>query len=368
MFNPFMLMPCLICLYGMLSMIIPLKIPMWAKIILALLMMSGPSKMFLLRMTPSGFQIYELSRNMALFLSAMFSFMIAAAIMLLIKDIAFIIWKIFSRAKFPAHYASLTVLILAAITTIYGVYQGTRVPDVNTHEVKIPGMGKDLDGMRVAMLVDIHVGSVNRREFVQNVVDRTNALSPDIILIPGDFVDGHVKDRRNDLEPLADLSAKYGVWAVTGNHEYYYDFQGWLKTIAEFGVKWLRNEHVIITSGDSSFVLAGVDDPTGGKHDTSRALENIPANVPVILMDHQPRFSRDNAGMGVALQVSGHTHGGQIPVVYELTRRFNAGFVRGWYDVGGMKLYVSPGTSQWDGFPMRVFDPSEITLFVLRSE
>ncbi len=85
-------------------------------------------------------------------------------------------------------------------------------------------------------------------------------------------------------------------------------------------------------------------------------------------MDHQPRFARDNAKSRVALQVSGHTHGGQIPVVYQITRRFNGGFVRGWYDIDGMKLYVSPGTSQWDGFPMRVFDPSEITLFILKAD
>ena len=115
-------------------------------------------------------------------------------------------------------------------------------------------------------------------------------------------------------------------------------------------------------------MIAGVPDPTGGNHDTPRALEGVPDGVPVILMDHQPRFARENAKHNVALQVSGHTHGGQMPVVYELTRRFNGGFVRGWYDIGGMKLYVSPGTSQWDGFPMRLFDPSEISLFTLHAE
>lgn len=368
MFNPFMLVPCLICLYDLLSMTLPLRVPAWAKVLLALLTMSGLVKLFLLRMTPSGFDILELPRNIALLLSATFSFMVAAAILCLAKDIVFVMWKIFSRAKFPAHYASLTVLAVAFVATVYGVYAGTRVPDVVRHEVKIPGLGRELDGLRVAMIVDLHVGSVNRRPFVQEVVDRTNALSPDLILIPGDFVDGHVSRRKYDLEPLSQLQAKFGVLAVTGNHEYYYDLEGWLETIAGFGVEWLDNEHVVITSGDSRLVIAGVPDPTGGNHDTARALDGVPENVPVILMDHQPRFARDNAKHNIALQVSGHTHGGQIPVVYELTRRFNGGFVRGWYDVDGMRLYVSPGTSQWDGFPMRVFDPSEISLFTLHAE
>ncbi|MBR1658103.1 MAG: metallophosphoesterase [Synergistaceae bacterium] len=368
MFNPFMLVPCLICLYTVLSMIIPLRVPAAAKLLLALLTLSGIAKLFLLRMTPSGFDIYELPRNIALLLSSMFSFMIAAAIICVIKDAAFVLWKIFARSKFPAHYASLCVLILAAVTTVCGVYGGTRVPDVVRHEVRISGLGKNLDGLKIAMLVDIHVGSVNRRPFVQEVVDKTNALNPDIILIPGDFVDGHVKDRKNDLEPLSQLRANLGVYAVTGNHEYYYDLQGWLKTLSKFGINFLENERVVITSGDSRLVIAGVPDPTGGSRNTPKALENSPANVPVILMDHQPRFSRENAQLGVALQVSGHTHGGQMPVISELIKRFNKGFVRGWYDVDGMKLYVSPGTSQWDGFPIRVFDPSEITLFILKSE
>lgn len=363
-----MLVPCLICLYDILSMIFPIKFPVWAKILLSLLILSGPAKMLIMRMTPSGFTMPELSRNFALLLSAMFSFMITAAILLIMKDIVQVFWRLFLHAKFPAHYASLAVLVLVAVSTVYGVYQGTRVPGVIRHDVKIPGLAKSFDGLRVAMIVDIHVGSVNRRPFVESVVEKVNALSPDVILIPGDFVDGHVKDRKFDLEPLADLRAKFGVLAVTGNHEYYYDLQGWLETLSGFGIKFLNNEHATITSGDSQLVIAGSLDPTSGNHDTERALHNAPENVPVILMDHQPKFANDNAKLGVAFQVSGHTHGGQIPVVYEITRKLNGGFVRGWYDIDGMKLYVSPGTSQWDGFPMRLFDPSEISLFTLHAE
>lgn len=360
-------MPCLICLYDVLSMICPLKFSLWLKIPLALIITAGLAKIFLLRMTPAGFDVYDLPRPLSVMLSSLFSFMVCAVFMLIVKDVIFLVWKVFIRQNFSAHYASLCVLILATLSTVWGVYQGTRVPDVITHEVRLKNLGPEFDGMKVAMLVDIHVGSVNRREFVQAIVDKTNALNPDVILIPGDFVDGQVRNRSADLEPLRELRAKYGVLAVTGNHEYYYDLTGWLKTIGGFGVKWLENEHVVIESGDSKLVIAGVPDTTGGNRKQQQALTGLPEGAPVILMDHQPRFARENAELGVSLQLSGHTHGGQMPGIRQLVARANGGYVRGWYDIGGMKLYNSPGTSQWDGFIIRLFDPSEISLFVLRS-
>jgi hypothetical protein len=141
-----------------------------------------------------------------------------------------------------------------------------------------------------------------------------------------------------------------------------------MKRLAELGIKILENEHVIIESGDAKLIIAGVPDQTGGNHNTELAVKNAPENAPVILMDHRPEAAPENAKHNITLQVSGHTHGGQMPGVYELVRRANRGFVRGWYDVDGMKLFVSPGTSQWTGFQLRLFDPSEITLFILRAD
>ena len=292
--------------------------------------------------------------------------------MLLVKDIIYIIWKVFVRTKFPAHHASLIVLVLSVCATIYGVYQGVRVPDVKEYEFRIENLGQDLDGMKIAMLVDIHSSSLNQHEFVKSVVNRTNSLNPDLILIPGDFVDGKVENRSKDLTPLNELTAKFGVYGTTGNHEYYYDYENWMKFLPENGVRILENEHVVIESGDSKLIIAGIPDPTGGRMgltppNLSLALKDSP-NAPVILMDHQPGAARNNSKHNITLQLSGHTHGGQMPGIYQFVKRANGGFVRGWYDVDGMKLYVSPGTSQWDGFIIRLFDHSEITLFTLRTK
>ena len=143
-----------------------------------------------------------------------------------------------------------------------------------------------------------------------------------------------------------------------------------MKQLTEWGVTMLENRHVVLTLGDGKLVIAGVTDQQGGRFgfyatNTEEALRGAPYGIPVILMAHRPETAAENAKAGAALQLSGHTHGGMMPVLDSIVARFNGGYVRGWYDVGPMKLYVSRGTSLWNGFPMRLFDPAEITLLVL---
>ena len=370
----FMLMPLFVWLYEVASLIRPLKISAWSKFIFALILMVGISREFLYRRTARGFDVYELPYPALLAMSLIFNFLVITFFILLMKDACFIVWKIFSRAPFPGHCASLFVFSVSLCATLYGTYEGLRVPGVNSHEVVIENLGKEFDGLKVAMLVDIHADALTNREAVQKIVNKTNSLGPDLILMPGDFVDGQVISRFKDLEPLKDLKAPLGVFGSTGNHEYYYDLKGWLNTLEnDFGVKMLENEHVILKSGDAELIIAGVPDMTGGQMgisaapDIEQALKDIPEGSPVILMDHRPNGAPRNAKYNVALQISGHTHGGQIPGIFQIAKKMNGGFVRGWYQVENMKLYVSPGTSQWNGFPVRIFDPSEITLFILRS-
>ena len=373
MFRLFYILPFVVCVYEILSLIFPLRVPVWLKGVFSLVLLAGLLKNMLYQRTPSGFDVMELPYPVILAISAVFNFIILALFMTLAKDFLWLLWKIVIRSRFPSGYASGLVLIVGTLSTVYGTYQGLRVPDVHAHEVVIPGLGREFDGLRVAMMVDIHADSLSPRSFVKAITDKVNSLNPDVVLLPGDFVDGQVDSRRGDVEPLKNLRAKFGVFGSTGNHEYYFDFDGWMRELKGLGIRFLENEHVVITSGDSQLVIAGLPDPTGGRMgltapDIDAALRDSPENVPVIIMDHQPGEARRNAEHGVALQVSGHTHGGQIPGVYTLVQRANGGFVRGWYEVGNMRLYVSPGTSQWNGFAMRLFDPSEITLFVLKCE
>ena len=207
MLNLFFVMPFVVCLYEIISLIMPLKVSIWTKILCALILLSGLTKIMLYRRTPDGFTLYELPYIVNLFVSGMFNFIIVALFMLLIKDVIFIVWKIFARSTpFPGANASLFVLSLALCATLYGTYEGLKVPNVNEHDVYIQNLGPDLDGMKIAMLVDIHADELTCKHVVQAIVDKTNSLSPDLILIPGDFVDGTVKARSADTAPLENLN------------------------------------------------------------------------------------------------------------------------------------------------------------------
>ncbi|MDY4031601.1 MAG: metallophosphoesterase [Pyramidobacter sp.] len=362
-----------IFLYEAFSMIWPLRLPLWGKMAAAALLLAGAFKNSIYQRLGGGmFFAPDLPRWVMIAGSLLYNLLIVALLLLLVKDAVWLLWKICARRPFPAAGASLLVLVFAAALTAYGTWEAIRVPDVAERPVTIRGLAPEFEGLRVALLVDLHASALNRRPLIQAIVDKTMALKPDLILMPGDFVDGLVSQRREDLEPLAQLKAPLGVFGSSGNHEYYSGFDAWMKQLRKFGVTMLENEHRVLARGEGQLVLAGVPDQQGARMgraapDPDKALAGAPRGVPVILMAHRPEAARENAARGVALQVSGHTHGGMMPGLDRLVARFNGGFVKGWYDVGDMKLFNSPGTSLWNGFPLRLMDPAEITLLTLRA-
>ncbi len=362
-----------IFLYEAFSMIWPLRLPLWGKMAAAALLLAGAFKNSIYQRLGGGmFFAPDLPRWVMIAGSLLYNLLIVALFLLLVKDAVWLLWKICARRPFPAAGASLLVLVFAAALTAYGTWEAIRVPDVAERPVTIRGLAPEFEGLRVALLVDLHASALNRRPLIQAIVDKTMALKPDLILMPGDFVDGLVSQRREDLEPLAQLKAPLGVFGSSGNHEYYSGFDAWMKQLRKFGVTMLENEHRVLARGEGQLVLAGVPDQQGARMgraapDPDKALAGAPRGVPVILMAHRPEAARENAARGVALQVSGHTHGGMMPGLDRLVARFNGGFVKGWYDVGDMKLFNSPGTSLWNGFPLRLMDPAEITLLTLRA-
>ncbi len=242
-----------------------------------------------------------------------------------------------------------------------------EIVDVEIQLAKLPPA---LDGFTIVQLTDLHVGLSIDKVFVQRVVERANALAPDLIALTGDFVDGKVEDLRDDIAPLAGLRARHGVYAVTGNHEYYAGADPWIAEISKLGARYLRNQRVTIGDGDASFDLAGVDDHSarGRDHgeDLAAATANRDPDRALVLLAHQPRQVRRAAKYGVDLQLSGHTHGGQIWPWHYLVRIQQGGLLAGRYDYEGTQLYVSRGCGYW-GPPVRLLAPLEITRVILRS-
>jgi predicted MPP superfamily phosphohydrolase len=238
-------------------------------------------------------------------------------------------------------------------------------------EVALARLPRAHDGLRIVQVTDLHVGSTIGVDFVEDVVRRTNALTPDLVAITGDLVDGSVADLAEAVAPLAQLRARLGVYFVTGNHEYFSGAEPWLAELARLGLRVLRNERVAIGDGTDAFDLAGVDDHSSERfgglpaHEAmARALgERDPARE-VVLLAHQPRSFVEAARYGVGLQLSGHTHGGQVwpfGAIVRLTQPFLAGLHRR----GDSQIYVSRGTGYW-GPPMRLGSPAEITELIVR--
>ena len=368
-----------IFLYEALTLIRPLRIRAAWKVLGLVLLLAASFKNVIYQAIGGGmFFAPEVPRWAMLGGASLYSFLIVALFLSILKDALWIAWRVFVRSRpFPSSSAACAVLIASACLTLWGTWEAVRVPDVVERDLILPGLHPDLDGLRVALIVDLHASALNRRPFVQGVVDATNAASPDVVLMPGDFVDGSVEDRSEDVAPLAQLRAPFGVWGTSGNHEWWSGYEDWMEHLEGLGISMLENGHVVLTSGDGRLTIAGVPDRLSAAFgapapDPDAALRGAPRDVPIILMAHQPRDAEESARAGATIQFSGHTHGGHMPILDRIIARFNEGYVRGWYDVasdGGrpMRLWVSPGTSLWNGFPLRLFDPAEISLFTLRA-
>jgi len=256
--------------------------------------------------------------------------------------------------------------VLAWSVSVWGIFCGLVPPVVHEVDLAVPNLPPSLDGYRIVQVSDVHCSCAARRWRTQSIADRVNALNADLVCLTGDYVDGKVAELGDDLLPLCTFKAKDGVYAVLGNHEYYRDRPAWTKWYKANGLKFLATACVFPRKG---LALGGVTDACEAwRHSESLRTFNSATNGEFrVFMVHRPMRARDNIGAGgVDLQLSGHTHGGVGPLVEKLVADYNAGFVRGLYRVGKGYLYVSPGSGQWAGFPMRFFNPSEITLFTLR--
>lgn len=270
-----------------------------------------------------------------------------------------------SRRVFLARVTGGAAVTVAGASVASGVMQARGTHEVVDVEVAIAKLPKALDGFSIVQLSDLHVGLTIDREFVEKVVALSNGLSPDLIALTGDLVDGPVHDLSDDVAPLAQLRAKHGVYAITGNHEHYAGAEPWVAHIRTLGARYLRNELVTIGDGDASFQLAGVDDMTIGEDMDAALGKRDPARA-LVLLAHQPRQVRRAAKYGVDLQLSGHTHGGQIWPWHYIVKIQQGGLLAGRYQHGDTQLYVTRGCGYW-GPPVRLLAPLEITRVILRS-
>lgn len=359
-------------LYVLTRFVEPLPWTLGAKVAVAVLILAASQYHLWSRLSSGSVFAPEFPRPLILLFNWAFGAILLLALMQIALDLAGLLALPFRPWGWAApdgvrYAAAIAAMLLSAL----GVYQATRVPPLKDVEIAIPGLPSPFDGYTLLHLTDLHISRLFPKAWTQAVVERANAVGADVIVITGDLIDGSLASRRADVEPLRGLHARDGVWVIPGNHEYFFGYEAWMRHYAGMGMHVLSNDHTLLTRDGGALVLAGVTDlsVTGTRYptpDLAAALAGAPSDAPIVLLDHQPRNAAQAASRGVALQLSGHTHGGMILGLDRLVARGNAGFVSGRYAVGGMTLYVNNGTGLWPGFALRLGRPSELTRITLR--
>lgn len=268
-----------------------------------------------------------------------------------------------SARRLMAGCLGVTVLFLGFAAWLEAHHLG-----VTRLEIPLKGLPAEMDGFTVVQLSDLHYGMLTENGKLSRVVERVNELKPDLIAITGDLVDEGVSHMEDMAGPLKQLKSRYGVLAVTGNHEYYAGVNRAVAIMKSAGIEVLRNEMKVLRCG---LQILGVDDPTGSRRmaepavDLEKHLSRLDREKPSILLYHQPIHFEKTASFGVGLQLSGHSHGGQLYPIIFISRIFYPR-TPGLHQIGESKMYVSRGAGTW-GPPMRLGSPPEIVHITLRS-
>ncbi|MBR5883064.1 MAG: metallophosphoesterase [Mailhella sp.] len=366
----------LIAVYLLFSLVLPLRAKLKSKAMLAVLLLAISLKYIFYQTVGGSFFRPALPVPVLLTAEALYASLVILFFLAAVKDcLALVLWLCRRMGAnwhmpFSAAVRGSGLVLLALSAGIWGTFQSVRVPEVRTVEVRLPNLPAELEGFSIAQLTDVHIGPLLKKEWLSEVVKKINDINADIAVITGDIIDGLPHELKDELLPLSQLRARHGVFGVNGNHEYYYDARGWLPVFRALGVDILNNEHRVLPGG---LVLGGVTDrnaPRFGQSapDVDDAFSGAPDGTRVLL-SHQPQYRDSMPAEGIALQLSGHTHGGLLFFLKPLIAHYNKGFVHGLYETdGGGQLYVAPGTGLWSGFSCRLGVPSEITRIVLKRE
>lgn len=363
----------LACLYVLVRHVRYLAWPRWAKVGFAVLLVIGVQHHLYSRIAFGSMFLPEFPQPIVVAINVLFGVVFFLVWFQLAYDLIGLVLRwVIVRRKLHAPVMLRTIMSFAAIAfACFGVHQSMRVPDIKEMDVTIRDLPDGFEGYRIVQLTDLHISKLYDRPWVTAVVEKTNALDADLIVITGDVIDGELPLRYDDVQPLHDLVARDGVITIPGNHEYYFGYENWMHHFGGLNMLTLENDHIVLDRDGDQLTIAGVTDLRADRTDrpepdVAKALEGRPENAPVILLDHQPKMARDAAPMGVDLQLSGHTHGGMVWGFDTIVAMVNGGFVSGMYDIGDMQLYVNNGTAQWPGFAIRVGVPAELTVITLR--
>ena len=306
------------------------------------------------------------SGNMDTSLYLVFSSLIGISFMLFCVAIVYDIFHIplnkvpfdKSRRLMLKTILDVTMLILAFSYMVRGFFNGFKKPIIKEVDIKIKGLKKELN---IVQISDVHIGKSLGKEFLENIVKDINTLNADIVVITGDLVDLHVDEIDDKLDALKDIKSRFGVYFVSGNHEYFHGVEAICSFLESLHVKVLTNENVVI---NNQINLAGITDLMGRrlgilKPDLKKALLHVEPELPTVLLAHQPKITKELKDEKIDLILSGHTHAGQI-FPFGLLVLLDQPYLSGLYQHSEKtQIFVSSGAGYW-GPPIRILAPSEI--------
>ncbi|MBO6257797.1 MAG: metallophosphoesterase [Succinivibrio sp.] len=352
--------------------VLPLTLKIRYKFAAIMLILLMCSRAYVDRIVGGSIFDPQLSRIPLVLLNSLFCTAIGLVVYCFLRDICNIPIKVFRRS-FKKTFISVSSPLLLALMTVlwfalscYACANAWMSPEIHEQTIYLKNLPESAENYRIAFLADMHINRLSRSSEIEDYVNLVNAQHPDLILIGGDFQDGRVSEIGDRAQILYRLKAKDGIYACEGNHEIYWDYEQWKGFYGKGGIVFLDNSHTEISrNGQIILTVAGVLD-TASSLEVLSTVHNARKEVPLILLSHRP--SKAGAVKGNAdLVLSGHTHGGMAPGLDCLVALANSGYVAGQYYLEqGTKLWVSRGTSMWQGFALRLFNPAEILFFTLK--
>jgi len=285
-----------------------------------------------------------------------------------ISFFVFLIQIIYSKIL-PSHtqVSAIVAVVLIGVISLISLVNGLQHPSVKEISVPLKNLPKELEGFKIVQLSDVHLEAYNGKKRMSAIIDKVNGLKPDLVVITGDLIDGNVCDDPSFCEHIKRMKPPHGVLAITGNHEYYAGLDTFYELANRSHIKVLRNESVTIAD---SLQVIGLDDReskrfNGNGPELDRVIKNCDPSKPIILLYHRPLHFDEAVEKGVDLQLSGHTHAGQIPPMNLIVQLYYK-YPHGLYKKDDAYIYTSPGTGVW-GPHMRFLSRNEITLITLQS-
>ena len=364
----------LLCAFAVWRMVLPLKTKWYFKVLIALPLLAGAFKFQIFRVIGGHYFSPALPTWIIVTGAWLYgAFYFVPPLLGTSEIVRFFKWR-----KEQPVWNKVNLAIACAALALSGtaLVLGALPPVVTTYTVSSPQLPAKADGMTVAFITDLHIDRTTSKEKVRTLVSQVNALSPDLIALGGDLMDGKVSLCGEAVAELKSLKAPMGIWSVPGNHEFYSDAKEWSQFFLKTPVRTILNNAVELPNG---VIIAGCGDQAARVFykknvqliklfgdNPEEALKKVPHEKFVLFLAHRPKIAARSSELGADLQLSGHTHGGMIRGFDLLVGLYNKGWISGRYQVKSMTLIVSNGTWLWKGFPLRLGRPGEILLVTLK--